>query len=382
MKKKCAAAVIFAALAVCLSGCSHGGATGNLRELDRIELVQTIGIDREGDMISVTAATGSLSETGPTILTGNAATISRALSNIHSYSPKKYLFFGHTNYILLGEGITDDISPCRDYVERGISMRMDTPTFAVRGTSAKEFMRKARMGDASVTEMLESLLNESDVGAANHMFSMKDIAWSLASDGCALVFAVKLTEDSDYVSGEGANILPDGYAVFSGNRAVGYIEMDDCEGVNLILNKFGSTVVEIPDGAGNVAALKLTGSDCRVKPVFSGDLLAGIGLEFRMTANIEETDGRLDLDDGEVINRLAASFCRVQRGKILRAIADAKELDVDFLQIGRRAYIASSRRFAPFFEKWDSIFAGTDVSVEVTAVIERTYDVIDSGGAE
>ena len=65
-----------------LWGCSQNRLFANYRELDQTELIQTLGMDRSGDTVSVTVATGVNPDGSYTIFTGEAATVSKALSGI------------------------------------------------------------------------------------------------------------------------------------------------------------------------------------------------------------------------------------------------------------------------------------------------------------
>ncbi len=375
---------ILALLALCftLCGCSQNRLFANYRELDQTELIQTMGMDKTDGQVGVTVATAVQEDGTFTIFTGRGQTVAKALSQIHTYPTKKYLFFGHITNLLIGTDMCNDMSGVLDFIERSSDLRLDTPFFVVRGCSTRELMEKAKVDGAGVTELLQPLTDESNLGSDNHVFTTKEIISVLSEEGYALVYAVQLTEDNDKISEGEANVVPAGYGVIRGERVIGYVEYEDCLGVNILINEAVNGVLELPDGKGGFAAVSLANSKCEVEGVFAGDTLKGITVKITTSANIEQLQNSLDLNDEKVIGQLEGELSRLLYSYCQRAIDITRDLSTDFLGFGKRVQIDRPLAWRKIADSWDTLYPAIPIEIKVDAVIERTYDIMHTGGVE
>lgn len=100
-------ALLLAGLAaLTLTGCRRGpGLLPYAREIEDMELMQTLGVDRAGEgQVEVTASSGSgdPAEGAATVVSGQAGTISAAVLGMQGEG-SSYLYFGHVGQLLLGE---------------------------------------------------------------------------------------------------------------------------------------------------------------------------------------------------------------------------------------------------------------------------------------
>ena len=100
-------ALLLAGLAaLTLTGCRRGpGLLPYAREIEDMELMQTLGVDRAGEgQVEVTASSGSgdPAEGAATVVSGQAGTISAAVLGMQGEG-SSYLYFGHVGQLLLGD---------------------------------------------------------------------------------------------------------------------------------------------------------------------------------------------------------------------------------------------------------------------------------------
>ncbi len=365
---------------ISLCGCRQNRLFANYRELDHTELIQTIGLDKSEGEAHVTVATG-VSENGAfTIFTGKAATISKALAEIHTFPTKKFLFLGHTHNILIGSDMLLDMLECLDFLERSVDMRLDTPFFVVRGCTAKEMMRQAKVGDAGVTELLQPLTDESSLGSDNHVFTTKEIISVLTAEGYALAYAVQLTTDQDKISEGEANIIPAGYAVIKDGGVIGYIDYEDCLGVNLLINRAVNGIIPLSDGKGGFVSVSLATSGSKVKGNFEGDDLKNIQIDINISANIEQVQNDLDIADPSVIEMLEKELSQTINEYCTTALKASREMQTDFLGLGKRVSVADPLKFEKAVDDWNKAFPQMPVEIKIDALIERTYDILKPKG--
>lgn len=359
-----------------LLGCGTGKTFSNYRELHQTQLIQTMGLDKNGSEVSVTVASAATKEREAAAFTGKADTIIHALSNIHSYPSKQFLFYGHTGNLLIGSDMLNDLSDCLDFIERSVDMRLDTALFLVRGNTAEEVIRQAKVGEDSVTELLQPLSNESDLGSLNHMFTAKEIIGSLTSEGVGLAFAVKLSEDEGITKEGEVNIIPDGYAVIKERKVVGFIEEEDCMGVNLLLGLDVNQIVEVPDPLGGQVSLSLITTDCKFKPVWNNGELQSFVFSISAKSNIEQVHDELDIGDPKVIAQLEEELTNYLCTAADRAVELSRQTSTDFLGMRKQTEVANPIKYSRVKDRWQELFYTVPVDFQCDAVIERTYDII------
>ena len=98
MKKHPLALLLAAALL--LPGCRQG--RDNYRDIERLELIQTLGIDGDGETVTVSATTGKRGDSTVIALKNSARTVARALDEMQTFTEKD-LYFAHVGVCLLGQ---------------------------------------------------------------------------------------------------------------------------------------------------------------------------------------------------------------------------------------------------------------------------------------
>lgn len=141
-------ALLLAGLAaLTLTGCRRGpGLLPYAREIEDMELMQTLGVDRAGEgQVEVTASSGSGDPAeggGHRCVPGQAGTISAAVLGMQGEG-SSYLYFGHVGQLLLGEELArQGVEPALDYILRDVETRLDTRPLSGAG-------RHSRQGDHS-----------------------------------------------------------------------------------------------------------------------------------------------------------------------------------------------------------------------------------------
>ena len=373
MKKSLAAAAAVLA-ALMLGGCENGSLYSDMREIDQLELIQTIGLDAEKNgYITATAASGlNLGSGSHTVLENTSRTVARALREMQNYTSKKYIFYSHTKYLLIGEDAArEGLGRYLDYVERAVDVRLNTGLIIVRGGTANELIKQTSSDDESTGELLESLDKDTRLMSESSVSTCGEVAERLAETGSALAAAVILEQDEE---GE-YRISSAGYAIIKEGALAGYIDTNLSRAVNLLTNAVEGDVTEVPDGNGGYAALRITGGDSSFNAEFSDGRPASIRIDAKINANIEELSGRLDIYDGSVTDCLAAELARLEAERIRGVLEISRELECDFLDIGGRIRTKHPIAYDSIAEDWAGCLAQSEISVSVDARIERTYDI-------
>ena len=140
-----------------LSGCSRA-LLGNYRNIEELQVIQTLGLDGREGGVFVSFSTGRDASGREVVRMGaEGESISGAMQTLQGYSVSGELFFSNTGYILLGEEAARDAGSCLDYIERASEIRLDTPLFVVRGAEAGPLVTAGGGEDGDITEIMSSL---------------------------------------------------------------------------------------------------------------------------------------------------------------------------------------------------------------------------------
>ncbi|MDD6188219.1 MAG: Ger(x)C family spore germination C-terminal domain-containing protein [Clostridiales bacterium] len=360
-----------------LGGCSSKGYR-QIREIESFEIVQTVGVDYEDGMYTVTAATGTGPEGQVSVLTSESVTLARAIQQMQNYSTKKYIFFGHAANYLVGEAAAEnDLSACLEYVERGFNMRLDTNIFIVKGGKAGDAITKASEGGESVDDHLQALEKDVQILSENHIFDCGDIAEEIAADGGAVVTAISLWNNENVPVGEtkkGIQVV--GYAVIVGGRLTGYADVETSRGITLLMNHFVTDMEEIPDGMGGYAAVELVSGKAKYDAEFGGSGIEKIKIDVKLRGNIAEMESPVDIYDEQVIWELERVLAKKELERIVNALELSRRLDADILELGREVNMKHPVKFSRAREgEWIEQLAGTEIEVSVKVSVDRTYEL-------
>ena len=226
MKRFFRLSAALAALAL-LSGCAS---LLHPRQVEDLQLIQTIGFDGGiGDM-TVSVSSGEASEDAVSAqLAARGASIQTAVQRLQDFSPREELFFAHIRYAAVGEDCArGGITPILDYFERGMQTQLSVPLFVVKGDSAYTLIA-ANGGENEITAALSSLEADTERQGSAHCFTVLEIASRLNRSGAALACAIAPTapERSVPEAEDGATLaLEAGYAVFRGETLCGFLDTD------------------------------------------------------------------------------------------------------------------------------------------------------------
>lgn len=353
-------AVLLAAAMLPLSGCAPLSLTGMLpyaREIEDMELVRTLGVDGDGEGVTVTGSGGTQEGEKANLVTGQAATISSAVLTMQSQG-SSYLYFGHVGQLLLGEelarrGVEDSL----DYVLRDVEMRLEMALYLVRDGTAGEAMEAAAQ-DGSATDRLEALAEDVGLTADTMTRSVKDVLADLEDRGAS--FAPAISAD-DTLTAAGYGILKDGILA-------GWADQDAAKGVNLILSRVDADVVEVAPAGQASAALRVVGARSVIRPVFEGNTLTGLRVECRVEANLAEGP---PAEDDQRRQALCDALAELERERIQAALDLAAAYNADYLGLCRAAAL-----LAPWHKQ--DLLDGVEMkdltlTAQVEAVIQRSY---------
>lgn len=323
------------------------------RELEQLQVIQTLGCDGAPGAVTVSVSSGpDPSGEAPLRLAAEGRSLTKALETLQDASPREELFFAHTRFAVIGEAAARaGLAPLLDHFERSTQTPLTVPLFVVRGGEARQLLTGSEDPAYEATALLASLQR-----GATHCPTLLEIARDLALHGAALSAAVELlpAQESAASAEEGALMLrPAGYAVWKDGALRGYLSPEAAFGLDVLRSRTPrpALVLSTPEGLVTVEM-----RSCRTR--FDAASEDGRVL-VRCRAGLREAEGLARLDD-DTLRALDAALSAEVRARVESALRSCREMGADALALGPS-------------------FFSTDWRAEVSAGIERSYDINESG---
>ncbi|MGE4485868.1 MAG: Ger(x)C family spore germination protein [Oscillospiraceae bacterium] len=369
-------------------------------EIDKYEVVQVFGIDRckedpsnvEITLIAEKAkmSSGKGGESGGgaksyEILSSTGKTVFEAERILKSHTDKK-MFFGYTEYFLIGEDAAkDDIVKYFDFVIRGHEIRLSPKVFIVSGCSIKDFVNQTSSTDKYVVDMLQNIESEINDMSNFGQLQIIDVANMLNDDSSAAIIPVLKCgdiKDEKIVGGELPEKDPEtcGYAIIKDFKLVGYIEEDISRGYNFLVGKVKSSPISIKDVTGMNVCLEVINEITDVKARFNGDTLEGVTYKTHIYSNIVEQQSKDDLVSQEDIDDLSKKQSDVIKAEMEAVIGLSKKYEIDCTNLGDKIRIRHPLKWEKIKDKWKEVYPNIKIDVEVTSDLRRIYDIAEPIG--
>ena len=368
-----------ALLVLSLSGCSGLTIFSNYRKLESIELVRTITIDKaeNGVNAAIYGTAGEDSEARMYEKTGESVGVT--LGELQIMPLGRQAILSHTESVLIGEELAaDGIDECLDYIERYAETRLDTSIFVVRDGTARDLVYGLSGKDTPASDVVMGLTEHIDRVGKGYVFTCREIASSLADNGCALVMCVRGVEEEKLFDARGdLNIDPAGFAILRDDGVEDFLTEEESLGAMLILSKLKSMEVDLPVGD-TVLTVSIDGVKTDIHPVFSDDgALERVMVKLAFQANIVNLRGLTDIEDGAYRKEAEQALSREMLNAVRAALDKSQELGTDFMSLEGAVRRAAPLKTEDMPGTWNELFSALPIDIATESIIRRTYDITD-----
>lgn len=403
--------LIIICMLLSLSGCS--GIYSNFRELERLLVIQTMGIDFAEEGVGISLASGAKSDgSSPVRLFSTGVSVTSAVAHILSYSQEQELFLSHTSHVVLGEeAAKNGINGYLSYICRSPNLRTDIPLYIVKGGTAQEAVMKVGDGSKGISEVLEAVRANVDERGDSKAFSASDLLRDLERNGSGLVCAIECSpsiqeggtkqeggsgsssgtdsaESPDSTGGSGSGeekqekqaltAAAVGYGVIRGDRLCAYIDKEQAIGVGLLLNIVGISDIVVKDRYATPVTLELDQGSSVIKPVWAEDgSLEMLDIQIKAAANIAEIGGGGHFGEPDYEDYLTAQLETAVSERVSSVIQLSKTLQADFLGLGNIVEMDDAEKYRALGGDFASLLPGLTVRISVSGQIKHTNDIRD-----
>ncbi len=403
--------LIIICMLLSLSGCS--GIYSNFRKLERLLVIQTMGIDFAEEGVGISLASGAKSDgSSPVRLFSTGVSVTSAVAHILSYSQEQELFLSHTSHVVLGEeAAKNGINGYLSYICRSPNLRTDIPLYIVKGGTAQEAVMQVGDGSKGISEVLEAVRANVDERGDSKAFSASDLLRDLERNGSGLVCAIECSpsiqeggtkqeggsgsssgtdsaESPDSTGGSGSGeekqekqaltAAAVGYGVIRGDRLCAYIDKEQAIGVGLLLNIVGISDIVVKDRYATPVTLELDQGSSVIKPVWAEDgSLEMLDIQIKAAANIAEIGGGGHFGEPDYEDYLTAQLETAVSERVSSVIQLSKTLQADFLGLGSIVEMDDAEKYRALGGDFASLLPGLTVRISVSGQIKHTNDIRD-----
>ena len=403
--------LIIICMLLSLSGCS--GIYSNFRELERLLVIQTMGIDFAEEGVGISLASGAKSDgSSPVRLFSTGVSVTSAVAHILSYSQEQELFLSHTSHVVLGEeAAKNGINGYLSYICRSPNLRTDIPLYIVKGGTAQEAVMQVGDGSKGISEVLEAVRANVDERGDSKAFSASDLLRDLERNGSGLICAIECSpsiqeggtkqeggsgsssgtdsaESPDSTGGSGSGeekqekqaltAAAVGYGVIRGDRLCAYIDKEQAIGVGLLLNIVGISNIVVKDRYATPVTLELDQGSSEIKPVWAEDgSLEMLDIQIKAAANIAEIGGGGHFGEPDYEDYLTAQLETAVSERVSSVIQLSKTLQADFLGLGNIVEMDDAEKYRALGGDFASLLPGLTVRISVRGQIKHTNDIRD-----
>lgn len=372
------------------------------QEIDDLQLVQVIGIDKSVDnpknpMITIASkkltepeGQGSPENSGESsrsqggkalVQSSQGKTLFDAVRNIHTQSDKT-MFWGHTRYYLIGEeAAKENIARYIDFFTRDHELRIEAKVYIVKGSTAKELIEQVNKTDFFILDKLDSLGQNIKLLSTSEEMKISDLMRFIdIHHGSARVPCLELVSRESEGKKQVLDMESFGYAIIKDLKLAGFIGRDISRGVNLITNNVDSSIVVVRDLSGQDVSLEIIQSNTEVIPHFVGDKLTEVTIKAKVTSNLGEVQSQT-----EVMNEESILYMETQQSEILKSDMEAVlkkvlEYESDCLNICDKIRLKRPVKWHKIEKQWMQIIPEIKFNILVESQIERTYDLREPSG--
>jgi len=309
-------------------------------------------------------------------------TLFDAEKNISTRSPR-FVFFAHSDMVIIGERLAreDGVDKVMDLLLRHKDLRMRNLLFITAGEALKVFERGLPQLESTLSQELAGI-SERSVPAVSKTYvpDVREFVSSLLAPGRdpaagkLEIFPTPEELPSPAGSEQPQNFArPTGTAVFRESKLAGWLTDTETRGFLYVINKakVGIMPLKIANSRQENFSFEMTKAKTKIIPSVSEDNIS-ITLEVKAEGNVGTMEDSVSLAKPEDIKKLEAQVAAEIEQLIKNAVHKTQSMEADVFGFGEAIHRKYPKVWKSVEEKWQSIYSGLQVEVNVEVKIRGT----------
>ncbi|KAA8756549.1 MULTISPECIES: Ger(x)C family spore germination protein [Paenibacillus] len=383
----------FALLLPLLTGC------WDRQELNELGIMLGLGVDKDGDMIKVSAQVvvpnevsskaGGGKGTPVTQYQASAATLFEAIQKLTETSPRR-IFMAHIRVLVFGEEYArkDGIYDVIEALMREPTARPDYYVMVAKNTTASHVLDVLTpLENIPAEKLFNSLDVSAKTWSPTTTVTGDELMDFMISPGIQpVITGVEILGNKEQ-SGNKENIATirsparlntTGLSVFRKDKLIGWLTEDESKGYNYIRDNVESTVSHMPcRKKGNVTFKALRTTTKRKAKIVNGKPV--INIDIKNVSSIGAVECGIRIGSMKVLKELESD----SEERLIELMQESvhsvrRKFHVDIFGFGQEVYHADPKFFKKIENDWDKYFEELDIKYKANVQIKRVGTLDDS----
>ncbi|MDR6721210.1 Ger(x)C family spore germination protein [Paenibacillus sp. 2003] len=383
----------FALLLPLLTGC------WDRQELNELGIMLGLGVDKDGDMIKVSAQVvvpnevsskaGGGKGTPVTQYQASAATLFEAIQKLTETSPRR-IFMAHIRVLVFGEEYArkDGIYDVIEALMREPTARPDYYVMVAKNTTASHVLDVLTpLENIPAEKLFNSLDVSAKTWSPTTTVTGDELMDFMISPGIQpVITGVEILgnkEQSGYKENistirSPARLNTTGLSVFRKDKLIGWLTEDESKGYNYIRDNVESTVSHMPcRKKGNVTFKALRTTTKRKAKIVNGKPV--INIDIKNVSSIGAVECGIRIGSMKVLKELESDSEERLIELMQESVHSVKrKFHVDIFGFGQEVYHADPKFFKKIENDWDKYFEELDIKYKANVQIKRVGTLDDS----
>lgn len=278
------------------------------------------------------------------------------------------LFFGHAKYVVIGEDLARyGLSFFTDVVLRGYESRPSNLLLVTKG-KASDIISASTTADTIPANTIEALKKQQSTHGYAPIVSRIDFADALSHKTVAPIIGVV-----EVVKNKTDNTFKfSGTAVFKKDKLIGYLDMNETQGLQWIKGKVQNTIIPTVLADDGFITFDVLKAKSKVTAEIIDDTVK-IYVNIKEQGNIVEMSPPINVMESPwSMSELSKLKKEAIENRIKLALYKAqKDLKADIFDFGGIVYKTNPNFWKTIEDDWDEIFPTIDVTVNVDSKLKR-----------
>lgn len=395
---------------LCLSGCKVSSYFPSKAEIENLEFIRILGIDKSPqnpEEIRVTMLymaresqpggkaggnsdgdqKGEASKIRTVVWEGR--TVSEAIKGAQMISERQ-IFLGHVFAVIIGdEAAREGITKYIDFISRGMELRLNNNVYIAKGSTAEDLIVKSSQSGKSLPDTIEHFQKNYEATSTSGSLKLIELMGKLDGENNGIFIpALKIVaQESDSAQGgekgrENIVIELDGYGIIKGHMLIGYVDKQLSSAINILNNKYVSGDIIVSDPYGYAVTLEVIEMHTKKEYKFNGDDIESVMLNIIVNSNVGEQHSNKNIYDKASLEYLFEQQADAVKDSVYSIVEYAQKHNVDVLGFGKSLFQKHPVKWERIKDDWDSIFPNLKVDIDVKSRILRTYDITQPNSME
>ncbi|MEV5029008.1 Ger(x)C family spore germination protein [Paenibacillus sp. LPE1-1-1.1] len=292
------------------------------------------------------------------------------------------LLISHVGVIIVDERLArQGLSYILDPLQRTRYIREDVLVLVSEGVHASQILKVLYPRGAQTSSKIVSQVESyRDSWGGIPESRLYDVSQAILADGRELTLGsislkgpfkdANLLESIKSVTPK-ASVILSGAGVFSGDKLLGFITLEESRMVLMARNQVEGTTLSIP-GHRQDLTVRLLGIKSGIHAFMDkGKLKLQINLEGNgLIGSVDESIDITQVSGYDQVEKLASEYLEEQMTATIQSIQ--KRFGVDVFGFGEQMYRKRYKQFLPLASRWNEIFANTPVTVKAKIKLRRS----------